>query len=184
MGLDVFAGATNQAVLDAGEYDYEQHRLSRAFCDLLDRRWEGATTPEIDQIGHLTGVDISPLYAMAAYQQPEDLAAHLAYALDEEEATEIAQQAAEAADAIADNIDRVLATVAALLAGLATLPDLPARLTPTNTNPRYDLGYFANFDQARWNRFDNTFGEDLRHLHNFLRYAKAHGSTTVFFAYG
>jgi hypothetical protein len=174
MGLDVFAGATNQAVLDAGEYDYDQHRLSRAFCDLLDRQWAGTTTPEIDQIGHLTGVDISPLYAMAAYQQPEDLAAHLAYALDEEEATEIAQQAAEAADAVAGNIDRVL----------ATLPDLPARLTPTDTNPRYDLSYFANFDQARWNRFDNTFGEDLRHLHNFLRYAKAHGSTTVFFAYG
>ncbi|MDO7847420.1 hypothetical protein Q5H92_13705 [Hymenobacter sp. M29] len=185
MGLDILLGANNQADLDAGHYNPDDHRLSRNFCHFMCRRSAIVGLPELDQIGQLTGVDIAPLYEMEEYVLPEDLAAWLEDEDNEAERNRLVQQTAAAAAAMAGNIERVTATVQALLAHLATIEHLPSRLLPDKEGTFADEGaYFANFFASKMNRFDNTFGQDLRNLNSFLHYAKSKGSETVFFVYG
>jgi len=184
MGLDIVLGANNYAALQQGNYDANSQDLSRTFCYLMGRRheWEGAA--ELDQIGRLTGVDITPLYEMDNYLPPEDLASMLAHADSEEEKQAIQQRANDNEAAIANNIERVAATVDALLAQLAQLDDLPSKLIPTIDDALGNAYYFANFAQAGGNWMNNTFGQDLRNFKNFLDYAMSQGTTTVFFVYG
>ncbi|SES92031.1 hypothetical protein [Hymenobacter actinosclerus] len=184
MGLDILLGANNQAELDAGHYDPDDHQLSRNFCNFMCRRWAIEEEPELDQIGRLTGVDISPLYEMDNYTLPEDLSSMLEYADDDAERQEILARTQAASAAMAGNIDRVTATVEGLLTQLTTMEDLPSRLRPDPEDTLYATAYFANFSAARMNAYDNTFGQDLRNFRSFLEYAKGKGSETVFFVYG
>jgi hypothetical protein len=184
MGLDILLGANNQAALDAGNYDPDDQRLSRNFCNFMTRRGAIEEEPELDQIGQLTGVDISPLYEMENYTLPEELSSMLEYADDEAERQEILARTQAANAALAGNIDRVTATVKGLLMQLATVEDLPSRLRPDKENTLDSTAYFANFSASRMSAYDNTFGQDLRNFKNFLDYAKGLRSETVFFVYG
>jgi hypothetical protein len=183
MGLDIFLGANNQAELDAGDFEPYAHDLSRTFCYFMCRRGAFEGVPELDQIGALTGIDVSPLYEMENYMLPEDVESMLE--LEEDEAEKLAmKERAAAAVAIAGNIDRVTATLQALLTQLAPIVDLPNRLLPDPGDTLQGESYFANFSAAKRNKYDNTFGQDLRNFKSFLDYAKSKGSETVFFVYG
>ena len=185
MGLAIFLGANNQAELDAGDFEPSAHDLSRTFCELMCRQndFEGAS--ELDQIGQLTGVDISPLSEMTHYLLPEDVASWLEYEEDPAERKRITEQAEAAAAAIAGNLNRVTVTVQVLLTQLALFDNLPSRLLPVTGKPFREAGrYFTSFASPRMNQFDNTFGQDLRNLKAFLDYAKSKGSQTVFFVFG
>jgi dynactin complex subunit len=184
MGLDILLGANNQAALDAGNYDPDDQRLSRNFCNFMCRRSAIAEEPELDQIGRLTGVDISPLYEMENHTLPEELDSMLEYADDEAERQEILARTQADNAALAGNIDRVTATVEGLLTQLTTMEDLRSRLRTDEEDTLYSTAYFANFSASRMNAYDNTFGQDLRNFKNFLDYAKGKGSETVFFVYG
>ena len=184
MGLDILLGANNQAELDAGDYNPNDHSLSRNFCNFMYRRSAIEEEPELDQIGRLTGIDISPLYEMENYILPEDLKSMLEHADDEAERQEIIEQNNAAAAAMSGNIDRVLTTVESLLTQLATIADLPSRLLPDEYDTLHSTAYFANFAATKMNAYDNTFGQDLRNMKSFLLYAKSKGSETVFFVYG
>jgi hypothetical protein len=185
MGLDILLGANNQAALDAGDFKPSDHRLSRNFCALMCRQndFEGAS--ELDQIGQMTGVDISPLSEMTHYMLPEDVAGWLECEQDPAERKRVTEQAEAAAAAIAGNLNRVTVTVQVLLTQLALFDDLPSRLLPVAEKPFREAGlYFTSFASLRMNQFDNTFGQDLRNLKVFLDYAKSKRSQTVFFVFG
>jgi hypothetical protein len=184
MGLDIFLGANNQAELDAGDFDPSAHDLSRTFCYFMCRRGAIEGVPELDQIGYLTGIDISPLYDMENYMLPEDVESMLEFEKDEAEKFALQERANAAAMAIAGNINQVTATVQALLTQLALITDLPNRLLPDPTDTLQSASYFADFFAAKRNKYDNTFGQDLRNFKRFLDYAKSMGSETVFFVYG
>lgn len=184
MGLDILLGANNQAALDAGHYNPDDQGLSRNFCTFMCQRGAMEEEPELDQIGRLTGVDISPLYEMENYTLPEDLSSLLEYAADEAERQEILARTQASNAAMAGNIDRVTATVEGLLTQLATIEDLPSRLRLDKEDTLYSTAYFANFSASRMNAYDNTFSQDLRNFRSFLDYAKGEGSETVFFVYG
>jgi hypothetical protein len=185
MGLDILVGANNQAALDAGAFNSGDHRLSRNFCELMCRHQDFEGASELNQIGQLVGVDISPLSEMTHYQLPEDVASWLEYEKDPADRMRILEQAEAAAAAIAGNLNRVTVTVQALLTHLALIEDLPGRLLPVAGEPfREAERYFASFAAPRIDRFDNTFGQDLRNLKAFLDYAKSKGSQTVYFVFG
>lgn len=186
MGFDIMLGATNQAELDAGDYNPNDHRLSRNFCNFMTRRSELAEEdePELDQIGRLTGVDITPLYEMEGYTLPEEVRSLLDYAEDEEEREEIRARTTAANAVVTGNIDKVTAVVQGLLSRLETIPDLPSRLRSDESDTLHRAAYFASFASPRMDAYDNTFGQDLRNFMRFLDYARSKGSKTVFFVYG
>ncbi|GAA4035323.1 hypothetical protein GCM10022409_19930 [Hymenobacter glaciei] len=186
MGLDIVLGANNQAELDAGDYNPSEHHLSRTFCNFMTRRNDLAEgeEPELDQIGRLTGVDISPLYEMESYTLPEELSNLLDYAEDEEEQQEIMARTAAANAAVRGNIDKVVAVVQGLLTRVATIQDLPSLLQSDEFDTLRSAAYFASFSSPRMDAYENTFSQDLRNLMRFLDYAKSKGSETVFFVYG
>jgi hypothetical protein len=183
MGLDVFLAANNQAVLNAGDYEPDHHRLSRTFGFLLDRRHEISGVPELEQIGQLTGVDITPLYAMAEYLLPEVEQLLLEAEEQETARTALQQRFTMAAAARAGNLDCVTDLVHALLHQLAQLPDLPAQLLPALPDTLHNASYFAHFSAPTHNGYENSFGQDLRNFRCFLVYAKSKRSETVFFVF-
>lgn len=186
MGLDILLGANNQAELDAGDYDPNDHSLSRNFCNFITRRNDLAEEeePELDQIGRLTGIDVTPLYEMENYTLPEELSSLLDYAEDEEERQQIMARTTAANAAVTGNIDQVTAVVQGLLTRVAAIPDLPSRLRPDEFDTLHSAAYFASFASPRMDAYNNTFGQDLRNFMRFLDYAKRKGSETVFFVYG
>jgi hypothetical protein len=184
MGLDILIGANNQATLDAGEYEPAHHQLSRTFGYLMGRRHEIVGLPELDQIGHLTGVDISPLYVMDDYLLPDDEQSLLESAEDEAELLAMEERFRVAAAARAGNIDQVTIIVQDLLQKVALLPDLPTQLLPVLPDTLHRASYFAHFAASTHDGYENTFGQDLRNFKRFLDYAKSKGSETIFFVYG
>lgn len=186
MGLDSLLVANNQAALDAGDYDPKGHRLSRNFCNLMTGRNDLAEEkePELDQIGRLADVDITPLYEMGNYTLPEELGILLDYAEDEAERQEIMARTTVANAAITGNIDQVTAVVQGLLTRVSAIPDLPSQLQQDEFDTLHNAAYFASFASPLMDAYDNTFGQDLRNFKRFLDYAKSKGSETVFFVYG
>ncbi len=186
MGLDIFLWTTNQE--DFGietEEEYCLHRLSRTFCNLMCRPGVIDEEPELDQIGRITGVDVSPLYDMENYRAEEELAEELEFAENEEERQRMLTRAAADNARLEGNLDSVRETITQLLAQLALLTDLPARLQPTAYDTLGREVYFAEFNLDRGDGYiRDSFRQDLGNFKNFLDYAKDRGSQTVFFRFG
>src|SRR5262245_40752284 len=78
MGLDISICTDNNKEVRSADYynpehDYfNKHNLSRTFCNLMCRQYLDAVNPELNQIGHITGVDIMPLYQMEEFQDDND----------------------------------------------------------------------------------------------------------------
>ncbi len=189
MGLDVLVITDNYEQLGDEESDnyFEQHSLSRTFCNftLRENSIANGSPPELEQIGHLTGVDISPLAQMSEYPEEEYLEFRLSVA--ESAADQQALLAKYEADkaAFTGNLPAVLATVQQLLERLAHVDNLPSLL---NAHGNDILGYeyyFADFlvDKGK-GYIGNNFGQDLRNLERFLQFAQSHGATTAWFSYG
>jgi hypothetical protein len=188
MGLDIHL-QTDHPVLQNTELDEEHfhsHSLSRTFCNLMCRRNNGGEEePELDQIGRLTGVDITPLYEMDTYPEEEGLEFQLSMAADEAEEEQIRQEAEDAKAHLAGNVDRVQATVEALLTRLPEVDDLPHRLTSADHTEADYAPYFSDFLSNPGDGYiGNNFGQDLRNFRSYLHYVKEAGGTTVFFTYG
>jgi len=183
MGLDISVRATNQSEWEDAADTREEHTLSRRFGYFMCRRSAIAGVPELDQLGALTGVDISPLYEMETYVSPEDIDNSLEFASDEAERQRILDKARPASAALTGNIDKVRTAVEGLLTRLATVADLPGQLRPDKHDVLQAAAYFANFSSPKMNARDSTFGQDLRNLKRFLEDAKSQGSETVYFVY-
>nr|GFC26474.1 hypothetical protein [Tanacetum cinerariifolium] len=189
MGLDVLIITDNYEQLSGKESDndFEQHSLSRTFCNFTFRVHSiangGAT--ELEQIGRLTGIDITPIRQMQEYPEEEHLEFQLSIAksIAEQQALLTEYEADKAA--LSGNLPAVLATVQQLLERLALIGNLPDLLDAHgNDTLGYDY-YFTDFLVDKGQGYiGNNFGQDLRNFERFLQFTQSHGATTAWFSYG
>ncbi|EHQ30051.1 hypothetical protein [Mucilaginibacter paludis] len=189
MGLDIRIATENEDVIFEGNYSevyFYQHSLSRTFCNLMSRRDVIQTgEPELDQIGQITGVDISALYDMNDYPEEESLAFFLSMAYTDQEKQTLLHQAAQNKAKLQGNIAKITELINQLIHKLTAIDNLPALLTPTDYDTLDNKTYFSNFTVNQGNGYiGNNFGQDLRNFKNFLEYAQSKGISTVYFNYG
>jgi len=189
MGLDIAVITDNfdEIFHDQGNDNnkyFEKHSLSRTFCDFMCRRVIAEHTPELDQIGNITGVDIIPFYDMEAYPDEEGLEFFLETAESEEERMQILAEAEADKEKVSNNIDLILQILSVLIERLGAIDNLPELLLETDIDTLNNATYFADFNTDKGEGYTgNNFGQDLRNFKRFLEYAKSTGSTTVWFTY-
>lgn len=189
MGLDIMLFVEDQSTLFPSDYDdidskyWDKHSLSRTFCNFICRKnFSPDVVPELDQIGRMTSIDISPIYEMESYSAVDDenIRFQLEVAESEEEKKQILAQAKESRDKLRGNIDKVLSTVNALIDRLSRIDDLHEVLNDHGHDTLNYKQFFTDFNATK----KEHFGTDLRNFKSFLEYAKDKGATTVFFLYG
>lgn len=188
MGLDIHIIPDNYELLLQTEDLRERisrYHLSRTFCNLMCRPNVVSDEPELEQIGRITGVDITPILQME--RLPDDTELLWMREMNEAPAVMQAWQAQADKDrALIDgNIDRVLQTLSALITALEPIGDLAARFHPTEYDTVRREWYFADapVDYGDGYILDN-FGQDLRNFQCYVELAKTHGARTVGFRYG
>lgn len=191
MGLDISIGVNNREEIFSPEYHSEEndffhkHNLSRTFCNFICRRGVIEGEAELDQIGKLTGIDISPIYQMEKYWDEENVEDQLSMTNSEEEKKRMMERIQEDNDSLTGNIDRVLHTINLLIQNLTLIDNLPDLLSDNDYDTLDNTYYFSDFNIDRGDGYiDNNFGQDLRNFKRFLEYAKERGTTTVYFVYG
>lgn len=193
MGLDIMICFDNNADIYTSEYHeerfghFQKHSLSRTFCNFMCRQNVVSGEPELDQVGRITSVDISPIYQMETYttENGEELQFFLQMAETEEQKQSLIKQAEESRNKLKGNIDTVLTTITNLVDRLEKIDDLPGLLTDNGYDTLDNKVYFADFNKDKGEGYiDNNFGRDLRNFRRFLEYAKSKGSTTAYFNYG
>ena len=193
MGLDISIETNNSKEIHSDGYfdeknDYfNKHSLSRTFCNLMCRKNVIDGEPELDQIGKITSVDISPITEMESFglENNEELDFYLDTAENEEERNKILQQAKSNQGKLLGNIDKVSLTIENLLFKLSTIDNLPELLDDNGNDTLNNKKYFSEFNVDKGKGYiDNNFGQDLRNFKRFLEYAKSKGTTTVYFNYG
>jgi hypothetical protein len=161
--------------------------LSRTFCELMCRRHAISGEHELDQIGRIVGVDISPLYEMETHkdENSDEIDFLLGRATDDTERQEILATIRRDNEALKGNISKVLPTVKTLITKLTTIDNLPGLLTSNRPNSFQFEVYFTDFSIDKGDGYiGNNFGQDLRIFEGFLDYAVQKGSTSVYFDYG
>ncbi|MFL5743202.1 MAG: hypothetical protein ACJ751_00955, partial [Niastella sp.] len=131
MGLDISLGTDIKEIYRKEyeknqKYDYfKEHSLSRTFCNFMCRQYASNGEPELDQIGQITGVDISPLYQMEKYQSENDggYIFQLQHA-SEAERQALLEEARKNRENLQGNIDKVYFTVNSLIEKLTTIDNL------------------------------------------------------------
>ena len=191
MGLDIFVITDNYDVLQNAYFSGDEcelrsaHRLSRTFCNFMCRPNVISHEPELDQIGRIAGVNIAPLTEMNSYPDELDLEYWIGQAETEEERQKIINKAETAKASLRDNIDRISETINALTEKISNIRNLPELLQPTDFDSLNNATYFAHLQIDNIDRFaGDNFGQDLRNFRRVLEFAKAHGSTPVWFSYG
>lgn len=182
MGLDIHIRTNNFEELNSDENydDFYKYDLSRRFCNFMLRQNVVSHEPELEQIGRITGVDISPIYGMENYPDEEWIEDSLDIAESEEGRQAILKRAEEDKAKFDGNIDRVLMTLRALIDKLSTIDNLPSLLISDEFGD-----YFLDFNKDTGDGYiRNNFGQDLRNFKKTLEYAKSKGTTTVWFGYG
>lgn len=193
MGLDILIRTDKDDQLFTADYhdpkhdNFNKHSLSRTFCNLMSRQHVVDGEPELNQIGTLTSVDISPLYQMETYKEDndEEMEFHLETAENEDERQQILQEAKQSRENLKGNIDRVLATINQLIETLSSTDNLIESLKDSGHDTLGYKEYFTDFNVNKGEGYiGNNFGQDLRNFKSFLDYAKSQGASTVYFRYG
>jgi hypothetical protein len=193
MGLDILVCFDNNDEIYSSDYHdenfdhFNKHSLSRTFCNLMCRPNVINGDTELEQIGRITSVDISPILAMETYgsDSGEELEFFLETAENEEEKQKIFEQAKQNKENLRGNIDKVLLTINSLIDKLTSINNLPELLDDHGEDTLDNKIYFADFNIDKGQGYiDNNFGQDLRNFKRFLEYAKTKGSVTTYFNYG
>lgn len=130
--------------------------LSKDFAELIVRVNTSFGEAELKQIEKITEVDLLPLWNMATYHNVED-------------------------DVPNGNIKSVIETVDRLIEKLNSLCNLERKITPYDNDIDFEF-YFSDFAKDKNNGTNgNNFGQDLRNLKKYLKYALSKGSTKVWF---
>ncbi|WP_462222178.1 hypothetical protein [Ferruginibacter sp.] len=191
MGLDIIISTNNINKIYSGNYFdeknnyFNQHSLSRTFCNFMSRRHIANGKPELDQIGEITGIDISPIYDMEKYWDDLSAEHQLSFAENTKEKEEIKNRIEADKNSLKGNIDNVVVTISQLIQKLSQIQNLNQILNDYGESTiDYDF-YFTDFNIDKGEGYiRNNFGQDLRNFKRFLDYAKSTGATTVFFNYG
>lgn len=187
MGLDILLSTNDDAIFLRNDYDsFRKHSLSRTFCNLMCRRDTIVNEePELDQIGEITGADISVLYDMNNYPSFEEVEFFLEAATDENEQQEYLNRVEAQKQDLSNNLDKVTFTVDSLIDNLSHINNLVSLLLPTERDTIGREKYFKDFKVDKGDGYiGNNFGQDMRNFKNFLDYAKNNGATGVHFNYG
>jgi len=164
---------------------FNQHSLSRTFCNLMSRKDVIEEETELDQISRLTETDISVLYEMEQYWNEMEVDFHLSFAETENDKKKVLKQIANNRKKIGDNINKVLETIETLIQKLSKLGTLNDKLDSHETDTLDNAYYFTDFNLDKGEGYiGNNFGQDLRNFRRFLEYAKANGASAVWFDYG
>lgn len=189
MGLDISVNFDNQEEiysLDEYRKTREKINLSRTFCNFMCRREVVEDCrPELDQIGELTGVDISFLYDMQEYTEEWEIDEMLEFEDDEEEKDSRKQSMLQKNTEVSNNITEVKNKLTLLIERLGEVEDLEQKLEKTNYDTIGIKEYFSNFHTNPGDGYiDNNFGQDLRNLLCLLDVGLKNGSKTIYFNYG
>lgn len=193
MGLDIIILTDkHDQVFDSQFYsdisaNNDKYSVSRTFCNFMCRQNACEGLPELDQIGEITAVDITPLYEMERYKDDNNEELHflLETAESEEEKQEILQECRESNAKVTGNINKVENLLTQLIDKLSVIDNLPALLDDNGYDTLNSKVYFADFNNiATQGYINNNFGQDLRSFKRFVNYAKTKGATTVYFTYG
>jgi hypothetical protein len=187
MGLDIHIGINNSKEIYTTDYDNlkNKHSLSREFCNFMCRKDVVQHEPELNQIGRITGIDISSLYEMESYPDEDYILDRIQYEADTEEKKEkIRQEAEKVRNKLEGNIDKVLRVVNGIINNLNDIDHLDTLLIDTNFDTLNSAYYFSDFKIDKGEGYiGNNFGQDLRNFKRFLEYAKDRGTKTVWFRY-
>jgi len=191
MGLDIHLITDNSEEISRlqnanNHVDYfNQHSLSRTFCNLISRRNVIEEEPELDQIGRLTDTNISVLYDMEQIWSVEYIDYRLSIAETENDKQTVFEQIAASKEKLNGNINLILETLEALIKKLSHFSNLADKLDSYGEDTLgYDY-YFTDFNLDKGEGYiGNNFGQDLRNFRKFLEYAKTNGARTVWFNYG
>ncbi|MBW4888258.1 hypothetical protein KXQ82_00960 [Mucilaginibacter sp. HMF5004] len=187
MGLDIHLGTNNPDLwLEDGHDYFFENSLSRTFCNLMCRRdVVFDEEPELDQIGTITGIDISILYEMNNYPNVDAMDYFLSSANNEQERQDILKKAAADKAKLDKNIDEVSAFIDILIEKVSKIDNLPSLFAPTAFETINREVYFSDFEKDTGDDYiGNNFGQDLRNFKAFLIFAKSKGATGVHFNYG
>ena len=191
MGLDIHLITDNSEEISRSQnannhVDYfNQHSLSRTFCNLMSRRNVIGEEPELDQIGRLTDINISVLYDMEQIWSVEYIDYRLSIAETENEKQTVFEQIAASKEKLNGNINLILETIEGLIKKLSQFSNLGDKLNSYGEDTLgYDY-YFTDFNLDKGEGYiGNNFGQDLRNFRKFLEYAKTNDARTVLFNYG
>lgn len=191
MGLDIHLITDNQEELFSLQNSYShtdyfnQHSLSRTFCNLMLRENVISGETELDQISRMIKIDISALYNMEQYWNEEYIDYRLSVAETEKEKQVVFEQIASSKEKLNGNIDLVLETIKTMIEKLSQFCNLSEKLNSYGNDTLGYEYYFTDFDLDKGEGYiGNNFGQDLRNFRKFLEYAKANGANTVWFNYG
>jgi hypothetical protein len=191
MGLDIHLITDNSEEIfrlnNANNHlDYfNQHSLSRTFCNLMSRRDVIEEETELDQISRLTNTDITILYDMEQYWGEDEVDFHLSFAETENDKKNVLEQIASNRKKIDGNINKVLETIETLIQKLSKLDNLNNKLDSHEIDTLDNDYYFTDFNLDKGEGYiGNNFGQDLRNFRKFLEFAKANGANAVWFNYG
>jgi hypothetical protein len=191
MGLDISI-LTNigDEIYSDNYYDeqndfFHKHSLSRTFCNFMSRQHVVNGEPELDQIGNIVNVDISPIYKMEKYWDDMSAEHQLSFAESDKEREEISKKIQADNDSLTDNIDKVHSTISQLIEELSKINNLDEILDDSGESTLDYKYYFTDFNVDKGEGYiRNNFGQDLRNFKRFLEYAISKGATTVYFNYG
>lgn len=190
MGLDITIWTDNSKAVRSVDYhdpanDYfNLHSLSRTFCNFMCRQ-NIVGEPELDQIGRITNIDISPLYEMETYQDEKN--GWLSFQLEDPsyDREALLEEARQSREKLKGNIDIVLATISLLIDKLSVIDNLHELLNDGGHDTLGYKTYFTDFNKNKGKGYiGNNFGQDLRNFKRFLEFAKEKGARTVYFLYG
>lgn len=191
MGLDIQLSTDNDEQIYTSDYFsdsadfFHTHNLSRTFCNFMCRPNVIDGEPELEQIGRITNIDISPIKDMEKYWSEESVEHQLSFAGTEAERQEILQRIGRDRSSVENNIDKVHKTISELISELSGINNLTTLLSDNGWDSLDNETYFADFKMDKGDGYiGNNFGQDLRNFRRFVEYAKNKGATTVYFTYG
>jgi len=191
MGLDIQLTVDNEAQILTPAYlssevvVFNKHSLSRTFCNLMCRKNVVDGETELEQIGRITKVDISPIKDMEKYWDESDIEDHLSLIENENERQDFLQSINDDKTAITNNISKVDKTITELIEKLLLIDNLHDLLFDNGFDNLDNQTYFADFKTDKGDGYiGNNFGQDLRNFKRFIDYVKENASETIFFRYG
>lgn len=184
MGLDISLVSEKQD-LEYNPDNFKKHSLSREFCYLIGRKHLVRHKPELDQIGDLTGVEISCFYKMEEYPCEEEISMRLERAENDKEKKRILNQFNERKKSLTGNLEFILLTISNLIEKLNKINNLNSLLIPTYNDTLNSEYYFSDFKIDKGDGYiNNNFGQDLRNFKSYLLHAKSNKNESVWFLYG
>lgn len=189
MGLDIRVMTDKyDEVHDSLSWDeyFEKYKLSRTFCNFMCRQNViNGVEPELNRIGHFTGIDIALFYEMELYPDENNLIYAIEYAETVEDKQKIIIDAENNKELLKGNLDKVLFALNGLIDSLNKVENLLAIIGSTEFDSPWNDEYFSDFQIDTGKGFiNNNFGQDLRNFKRYLELSKSIGATTTWFTYG